>query len=68
MLPDFLFYSVITFLFIELIFIVLIFLTAHIIQGLFGLSGPLKAKFIEEIGVSLCTPPAGPAQSVLISI
>ena len=44
-----LFYSVITVLnkssfFVELLFTV----TAHFIQGLFGLSEPFKAKFIEE--------------------
>ena len=50
MLPDCFFYSVRTFpnkssFFFELFFTV----TAHFIQGLFGLSEPFKAKFIKEI-------------------
>ena len=49
MLPDCFFYSVVTFLNKSSFFVKLLFtVTAHF-QGLFGLSEPSKAKFIEEI-------------------
>ena len=50
MLPDCLFYSVITFLNKSLFFVELLFtIIVHFIQGLFRLSEPFKAKFIEDI-------------------